>query len=540
MKAKVFMGLASLTAGTRSDFLGKVEDFNGPLAIKHRILEQNDDSSESAESPFRRLMDTPEHPNRQAPQDQTNTPEQEQEEFNTTKRGVGISDTAAQQKTNTKENKASILPSPLTIPRSSRTISEEKIPDTIGDAKEEGEDLGFGRGPLDDFKTSVKTLQKKLGEFKKKDGWCNKDTKEFLRNYLLDHKALTSYVTRAYDAKDFNMEGCMVMDDDEEWLYKQIVEVAGPEALPYRAVRFQSKTNIQAFPVRSPSQSNFMTTFTLNTVGGYLAKGRAATCPYAGFERPRDVYQIRHAINAYEFSFLGKKFCARGPSPINPKNEYDFVLAPNYKDAHATLFLLVLDKKASEVSAAIFFNSNAQDNSYTERKFNFKGFYRYGLKDGDVENKEVERKGASIKAWSYGGLREGVIPNFELCADRVIPFIDISTPLQTAKDDHSCTLYGLTMMEGMIDMLATENNRNKILSLAKGPQKDLKKLQNFVKDSLKQHTPYWNHETEQPLSSEELQLYHQKMRWEISNKCFKHVFLEGGELGYHQTVFGLV
>ena len=87
----------------------------------------------------------------------------------------------------------------------------------------------IGRGPLDDFKTSVKTLQKKLGEFKKKDGWCNKDTKEFLRNYLLDHKALTSYVTRAYDAKDFNMEGCMVMDDDEEWLYKQIVEVSRRE-----------------------------------------------------------------------------------------------------------------------------------------------------------------------------------------------------------------------------------------------------------------------------------------------------------------------
>ena len=152
-------------------------------------------------------------------------------------------------------------------------------------------------------------------------------------------------------------------------------KVAGPEALPYRAVRFQSKTNIQAFPVRSPSQSNFMTTFTLNTVGGYLAKGLAATCPYAGFDWPRDVYRIRHAINAYEFSFLGKKFCARGHSPINPKNEYDFVLAPNYKDAHATLFLLVLDKKASEVSAAIFFNSNAQDNSYTERKFNFKGYY---------------------------------------------------------------------------------------------------------------------------------------------------------------------
>ena len=81
-------------------------------------------------------------------------------------------------------------------------------------------------------------------------------------------------------------------------------------------------------------------------------------------------------------------------------------------------------------------------------------------------------------------------------------------------------------------MLAEENNRNKILSLAKGPQKDLKKLQNFVKDSLKQRTPYWNHETEQPLSSEELQLYHQQMRWEISNKCFEHVFLEGGELGY--------
>ena len=60
---------------------------------------------------------------------------------------MGIPDTAVQQKTNTKENKASILPPPSSIPRSSRTISEEKIPDTIGDAKEEGEDLGFGKQP---------------------------------------------------------------------------------------------------------------------------------------------------------------------------------------------------------------------------------------------------------------------------------------------------------------------------------------------------------------------------------------------------------
>ena len=83
----------------------------------------------------------------------------------------------------------------------------------------------IGRGPLDDFKTSVKNLRQELGEFKKKERGCANDTKEFLRNYLLNHKILTSYVTRAYDAKDFNMEGCMVMDDDEEWLYKQIVEV---------------------------------------------------------------------------------------------------------------------------------------------------------------------------------------------------------------------------------------------------------------------------------------------------------------------------
>ena len=81
----------------------------------------------------------------------------------------------------------------------------------------------------------------------------------------------------------------------------------------------------------------------------------------------------------------------------------------------------------------------------------------------------------------------------------------------------------------MIKMLASKNNRDKILSLAKGTEKDRKELKHFVKDYLKEHTPYWNHETEQPLSPKELQLYHQKMRWEISNKCFEHVFLEGGE-----------
>jgi len=247
--------------------------------------------------------------------------------------------------------------------------------------------------------------------------------------------------------------------------------------------------------------------------------------PYAGFEWPKDVYEIRERINDYEFSFLANKI--RNPlTPINPNNEYDFVLAPNYKNSHATLFLLVLDKKASEVSAAIFFNSNSEDNRDTEFRFNKKEYYKCDLKDGDVDKKEVERKGASVEPTSWF---DPTSPERVLYADRVIPFIDVSTALQTAKDDNSCTLYGLTIMEGIIDMLAAENNRNKILSLAKGEKKDLKELQNFVKDYLKQHTPYWNNETGQPLSSEELQLYHQKKRWNISNKCFKHFFLKDSE-----------
>ena len=74
----------------------------------------------------------------------------------------------------------------------------------------------------DDFKKSVKNLQKKLKEFEKKDGKFKLD---FLRNYLQHDKVLTSYVTRKYDPKNFDKMGRMVMDDDEEWLYKQIVEV---------------------------------------------------------------------------------------------------------------------------------------------------------------------------------------------------------------------------------------------------------------------------------------------------------------------------
>jgi len=140
------MGLASLTAGTQSGFLGKVVDFKTPFAIKDRILTQNDDSSESTESPFRRLMDTLEHPNRQTQRQQTNTPKQEQEDFNATKHDVGVPDTAVQLKTNTKENKASMLPPPSSIPRPYRTISEEKTLDTLDDVKEKGEYLGIGEG----------------------------------------------------------------------------------------------------------------------------------------------------------------------------------------------------------------------------------------------------------------------------------------------------------------------------------------------------------------------------------------------------------
>ena len=139
-------------------------------------------------------------------------------------------------------------------------------------------------------------------------------------------------------------------------------KVAGPEALPFRAARFL------------PGEDNFTTKGTFNKVGAYLANELVDTSPYAGFELPKDVYQIREAINAYEFSFLGKKITLYN-KPINPNNEYDFVLAPNYKDDHATLFLLVLDKKASEVSAAIFFNSNGRGGSYTEFRFNMKQYY---------------------------------------------------------------------------------------------------------------------------------------------------------------------
>ena len=78
-------------------------------------------------------------------------------------------------------------------------------------------------------------------------------------------------------------------------------------------------------------------------------------------------------------------------------------------------------------------------------------------------------------------------------------------------------------------MLASKNNRDKILSLAKGKEESQEELKHFAKDYLKEHTAYWNHETKEPLSPKELQLYHQKMRWEISNKCFKHFFLEGGK-----------
>ena len=37
----------------------EVVDFNGPLAIKDRILTQNDDFGETAESPFWRRMEAP-------------------------------------------------------------------------------------------------------------------------------------------------------------------------------------------------------------------------------------------------------------------------------------------------------------------------------------------------------------------------------------------------------------------------------------------------------------------------------------------------
>jgi len=126
------MGLASLTAGTRSDFLGKVVDFNGPFALKDRILTQNDDSSESTESPFRRLMDTSEHPNRQTPQQQqTNTLVQ-----TTVPDATTVPDTPVQLKTNTKEHEASMPPPLSSIPHPSRTISEEKTLDTLDDVKE--------------------------------------------------------------------------------------------------------------------------------------------------------------------------------------------------------------------------------------------------------------------------------------------------------------------------------------------------------------------------------------------------------------------
>ena len=40
-----------------------------------------------------------------------------------------------------------------------------------------------------------------------------------------------------------------------------------------------------------------------------------------------------------------------------------------------------------------------------------------------------------------------------LYADRVIPFLDISTRLQTVKDDCNCGLYGLTMIAGILKIL---------------------------------------------------------------------------------------
>jgi len=135
------MGLASLTAGTRSDFLGKVVDFNGPFALKDRILTQNDDSSEK--SPFRRLMLFSKSLPEPTPQQQTNTLVQEQEEkcpvqekqTNAPNGDVGVPDTAVQLKTDTEKNKASMLPRPSSIPRPSRPISD--------DVTEKGEDLGI-------------------------------------------------------------------------------------------------------------------------------------------------------------------------------------------------------------------------------------------------------------------------------------------------------------------------------------------------------------------------------------------------------------
>ena len=60
---------------------------------------------------------------------------QEQKVFNAPKHDAGAPDTAVQLKTNTNEKKASMLPTPLSIPRPSHTISD--------DVKEKGEDLGI-------------------------------------------------------------------------------------------------------------------------------------------------------------------------------------------------------------------------------------------------------------------------------------------------------------------------------------------------------------------------------------------------------------
>lgn len=230
-----------------------------------------------------------------------------------------------------------------------------------------------------------------------------------------------------------------------------------------------------------------------------------------------------------------------------------FILAPNYSNGHAGVFLSLLD--GNKILAAIHIDSQNSANFLENTK---EGFHYQGTAWSDIsspKDKEIydrykkegavkidrEAKVAYLFDEEYFAFRSSsgcsqittavkmgwvdlvhnvdCPPEGESCYriydGRRVPILDASNRLQTAPDDKNCALYTYNTMQALVKLLEERGDRIYQMAL-KG---EFEALKDLFQEQLKAYLPCYFDAEGKGRSEAELKAFHLKQRWELGSKA---------------------
>lgn len=244
-----------------------------------------------------------------------------------------------------------------------------------------------------------------------------------------------------------------------------------------------------------------------------------------------------------------------------------FVLAPIWNHTHATVCLSILESQTRRILATVFINTIHNTDSYENALRSFSkrnGFFapsedrqqnimnllnqlfNIDLKqehtterktiisedqsvalvldanqpnyyDDEISTLEGKKENEYIYAFYHDKESQQLkLPWFstKICS----PFIDASHNLQTRQEDKSCTLYGITFIQAIINFLNDPEKAERVYALAlnaKTEQNTQEKLAMIFQEELKAYLPSYYNTEGKIKSNEEIDAYHAKLRWSL-------------------------